>query len=93
MNPPTFDPTMTTASPLPWIPTQVLLNGIRADILALQKNYQGVQIFESLFTAGLNEMLRVELHRQPGQKLNEEQRYQGPATFPMPPGNRSQPQG
>jgi hypothetical protein len=77
MNPPTFDPTLTTASPLPWIPPQVLLNGIRADILALKKDYAGMQAFEGLFSSGLAEMLRVELHRQPWQKVTEAQRYQG----------------
>jgi hypothetical protein len=81
-----FDPTQTTLSPLPWIPTQVIINGVRADILALKKDYQGMQAFETLFTSGINEMLRVELHRQPGSRANEQDRYLGPAKFPVPPG-------
>jgi hypothetical protein len=85
-NPSTFDPTTTTASPLPWIPSHVITNGVRADILALQKDYQGMMAFESLFTGNINEMLRTELHRQPNARLRELDRYQGPAKFPMPPG-------
>jgi hypothetical protein len=84
--PPNFDPAATTASPLPWIPSQVIINGVRADILALKKDYAGMNAFESLFTSGINEMLRVELHKQPGAKMNELQKYQGPASYPTPPG-------
>jgi hypothetical protein len=86
--PPVFDPTTTTAAPLPWVPTHVLINGIRADLMAYAKDYSGMQAFEALFTGGLNEMLRVELHRQPSSRANEQDRYLGPAKFPMPPGNR-----
>jgi hypothetical protein len=86
-NPPTFDPSATTASPLPWIPAQVIINGVRADICAYLKDYQGMQSFEILFTSGINEMLRVELHRQPNSRGNEQDRYLGPARFPNPPSN------
>jgi hypothetical protein len=47
-----------------------------------------MQAYEALFTSGLNEMLRVELHRQPNSRVSELDRYQGPAMFPMPPGQR-----
>jgi len=83
--PPTFDPTQTTLSPLPWIPSQIIINGVRADILSLKKDYQGMMAFEALFTAGINELLRVELHKQPGAKLTDAERYQGPAVFTPPP--------
>jgi hypothetical protein len=86
VNPPTFNPQQTTLSPLPWIPSQVLINGIRADICAYLKDYNGMNAFEVLFTTGLNEMLRVELHRQPTSRGNEQDRYLGPARFPPPPG-------
>jgi hypothetical protein len=86
--PPTFDPTETTESPLPWVPQHVIMNGVRADLMAYAKDYNGMQAFEALFTAGLNEMLRVELHRQPNSRANEQDRYLGPAKFPTPPGNR-----
>jgi hypothetical protein len=86
--PATFDPTATTLSPLPWIPPHIIINGVRADILALKKDYQGMMAFETLFTGGINEMLRGELHRQPNARVSELARYQGPATFPMPPGDR-----
>jgi hypothetical protein len=92
--PPTFDPTQTTQSPLPWVPQQVLINGVRADLLSFAKDYAGMQAYEALFTSGLNEMLRVELHRQPNSRVSEQDRYQGPANFPMPPGyRRGGPQG
>lgn len=84
--PANFDPTQTTLSPLPWVPPATIINGVRADICSLKKDYQGMMAFEALFTGGINEMLRVELHRQPGSKLSEEDRYQGPAKFPTPPG-------
>lgn len=86
--PATFDPTQTTQSPLPWVPQQVLINGIRADLLSFTKDYAGMQAYEALFASGLNEMLRVELHRQPNSRVSEQDRYQGPANFPMPPGYR-----
>jgi len=88
-NPPNFDPTQTTLLPLPWIPAGVIINGVRADICAYLKDWNGMQAFEGLFTAGLNQMLRVECGiRQPNSRANEETRYQSTATFPTPPGNR-----
>jgi hypothetical protein len=86
--PATFDPTATTLSPLPWVPAKLIIDGVRADICSLKRDYTGMQAFESQFTAGINQLLRVELHRQPNARMSEESRYQGPATFPMPPGNR-----
>jgi len=88
--PPNFDPTQTTLSPLPWIPAHVLINGVRADLCAYAKDFNGMQAFESLFTAGLNSMLRVEQGiRQPNLRASEEIRYLAAAQFPMPPGGRS----
>lgn len=87
-NPPNFDPTATTLSPLPWVPASVLLNGVRADILAFSKDWNGMTAFEMLFTAGLNQMLRVESGiRQPNVRMYEETKYQGTATFTPPPSN------
>lgn len=86
MNPPAFNPSQTTLSPLPWIPPHVLINGVRADICAYTKDYPGMAAFEALFADGINEMLRVELHRQPTTRGNEQDRYLGPARFPPPPG-------
>lgn len=88
MIPPMFDPTAVTVSPLPWIPAKAIIDGVRADILALKKDYAGVQTFEALFAADINQMLRAELHRQPNSRASELTRYQAPATFPVPPGNR-----
>lgn len=93
MIPATFDPTQTTLSPLPWIPAHIIIDGCRADISSLKKDYQGVLSYESLFAAGINEMLRTEIHRQPNAKLSELQRFQGVATFPTPPGRVPPAQG
>ena len=85
-NPPNFDPTATTLLPLPWIPAGVLINGVRADICAYLKDWNGMQAFEGLFTAGLNQMLRVECGiRQPNLRAYEETRYQSSASFNPPP--------
>jgi hypothetical protein len=83
--PATFDPTQTTLSPLPWIPPHVLINGVRADILAEKKDWAGMEAFENLFTSGINEMLRVELHRQPNSRTPELVRYEGAALSAPPP--------
>jgi len=92
-NPPNFDPTATTLFPLPWIPSGVIINGVRADICAYLRDWNGMQAFEGLFTAGLNQMLRVECGiRQPNVRASEEARYQGTASFPPPPGNSRTPQ-
>jgi hypothetical protein len=72
---PAFDPTQTSASPLPWIPPHILINGVKADLCALKEKYDGMQAFEALFAAGITEMMRVELHRAPGQKVVEADRY------------------
>jgi hypothetical protein len=80
-----FDPTQTTLSPLPWIPPHLIIRGVRADICAEKKDYTGMESFEGLFTSGINELLRLELHRQPNSRVNELQRYEGAATFPPPP--------
>ena len=92
-NPSTFNPTATSASPLPWIPAHLIIDGVRADILSQKKDYQGMMSYESLFTAGVNEMLRTEIHRSPNAKLSELQRFQGVATFPTPPGRQGPTQG
>ena len=83
--PATFDPQNTTASPLPWIPAHVIINGVRADIAAEKKDYSGMQAFENLFASGLNEMLRVEIFRQPNSRVSELARYGASAIFPTPP--------
>jgi hypothetical protein len=83
--PPNFDPTATTLSPLPWIPSHLIIRGVRADICAEKKDYPGMESFENLFTAGINELLRLELHRQPNSRVDELRRYEGAATFPPPP--------
>ena len=85
VNAPNFDPTEITESPLPWIPPKVIIQGVRADILSLAKDYDGMTAFENLFTAGINDMLRVEMHRQPNSRLAEEARYVGAAKFTPPP--------
>lgn len=77
-NPPMFDPTVTTASPLPWIPQQVLVNGVRSDVLAFAKDYEGMKAFEGMFQDGLEEMVRVELHRQSNARTSEAARYDNP---------------
>ncbi len=84
--PATFDPTSTTVSPLPWIPPKLIIDGVRADICSLKKDYQGMMAFEGQFTGGINQLLRAELHRQPNSRISEEMRYQASATFPTPPG-------
>lgn len=83
--PANFDPTNTTLSPLPWIPAHLVIRGVRADICAEKKDYPGMESFENLFTAGINELLRLELHRQPNSRVDELRRYEGAATFPPPP--------
>ena len=83
--PANFDPTQTTLSPLPWIPAHLIIRGVRADICAEKKDYEGMTAFEGLFTAGINELLRLELHRAPNSRVNELQRYQASAIFPTPP--------
>ncbi len=80
-----FDPTQTTLSPLPWIPPHLIIHGVRADISAERKDYEGLTAFENLFTAGLNEMRRVEMFRQPNSRVSELTRYDASATFPPPP--------
>jgi hypothetical protein len=85
MNAPNFDPTQTTLSPLPWIPPHVIINGGRADILAEKKDWAGMEAFENLFTSGINEMLRVEIHRQPNSRMPELVRYEGAALSAPPP--------
>jgi hypothetical protein len=85
MNAPNFDPTQTTLSPLPWVPPHVIINGVRADICAERKDYAGLEAFENLFTSGVNEMLRVEIHRQPNSRLPELIRYEGAAVAAPPP--------
>jgi hypothetical protein len=85
-NPPNFDPTATTLFPLPWIPAGVIINGVRADMCAYAKDWNGMQVFEALFTAGLNQMLRVETGiRQPNVRAYEEGRYQLGGSFPQAP--------
>jgi hypothetical protein len=83
--PATFDPTQTTLSPLPWIPPHLVIRGVRADICAHKQDYPGMESFENLFTSGINELLRLELHRQPNARVDELRRYEGAATFPPPP--------
>jgi hypothetical protein len=84
-NSPNFDPTDTIAFPLPWVPPHVIINGVRADICAAAKNYAGLEAFENLFTSGINEMLRVEIHRQPNSRMPELVRYEGAAVASPPP--------
>jgi hypothetical protein len=78
--PATFDPQQTTQSPLPWIPAHAIIRGVRADICAEKKDYAGMQAFENLFASGINELLRLELHRQPNSLA-----YDAAAIFPTPP--------
>jgi hypothetical protein len=84
-NPATFDPTQTTLSPLPWIPAHLIIRGVRADICAQKKDYPGMEAFENLFTSGINELLRLELHRQPNARVDELRRYEGAAVAAPPP--------
>lgn len=83
--PATFDPQQTTLSPLPWIPSHTIIRGVRADICAEKKDYPGMEAFENLFTSGINEILRLEVHRQPNSRVSELQRYDASAIFPTPP--------
>jgi hypothetical protein len=83
--PATFDPQQTTQSPLPWIPAHTIIRGVRADICAEKKDYAGMEAFEKLFASGINELLRLEIHRQPNSRVSELQRYDASAIFPPPP--------
>ena len=67
------------------VPAHVIINGVRADICAEKKDYNGMEAFERLFASGINEMLRLEIHRQPNSRVNELQRYDAAAIFPTPP--------
>jgi hypothetical protein len=73
--PAAFDPTNTTVSPLPWIPPRLIMEGVRADLSALAKDWDAEKEFENRFAAGVNDLLRVEQHRQPNSRLAEEARY------------------
>jgi hypothetical protein len=83
--PATFDPQQTTQSPLPWIPAHTIVRGVRADICAEKKDYAGMEAFENLFASGINELLRLELHRQPNSRVNELARYEAAAVAAPPP--------
>ena len=83
--PVTFDPQNTTQSPLPWIPAHLIIRGVRADICAEKKDYAGMEAFENLYASGINELLRLEVHRQPNSRVSELQRYDAAAIFPTPP--------
>lgn len=83
--PANFSPSTTTASPLPWIPPRLIINGVRADILAQQEKWDGMEAFENLFSAGIQDLVRTDLAREPNSRLAQADRYNSPK---LPAGNR-----
>jgi hypothetical protein len=72
---PAYDCSAMDTSPLAWIPAQLIINGVRADATADEKDYAGAQVWEKFFMDGLKELRSLDIENMPNSELVNNERY------------------